>query len=228
MLIQLEKIHKSYQNDSGELSREVLKDVNLNLNNGDLLSIVGPSGSGKSTLLNIMGRMDEASSGKVIYKGKDITSLTRNEMASFRSENLGFVFQQHHLLPQLSLRENVLLPFLGLKDKAQLKFANERADDLLDWVGLADRSVRRPGELSVGECQRGAVVRALIRKPELLLADEPTGSLDEANALQIIELFLEINQQENTAIVMVTHAAELAEKMKTNYKLTDGQLVLID
>lgn len=226
-MIKLENITKTYINSTSLISREVLKDINLAVSKGDSISIVGPSGSGKSTLLNIMGTLDNPTSGSVYFKDNGIESLSLNQLAEIRNQHFGFVFQQHHLLPQLSLLENVMVPLLVEKNKAKKESVLQRALELLDLVGLADKTKQLPGQLSVGECQRTAVIRALINEPELVLADEPTGSLDEESAESLVELLVKINHEQHIALVMVTHSLELAKKMKKSYKLSGGNLAVI-
>ncbi len=222
MIIELNKVGKSYINPGTNIQRDVLSDINLTVNNGDSLAIVGPSGSGKSTLLNIIGTLDVPSSGAVKFKGEDVTGFDEKRLAQIRNQSIGFVFQFHHLLPQLSLIENVLVPTIPLGGKASCK--EVRAMELLESVGLKDRIHQRPAQLSGGECQRAALVRALINEPEIILADEPTGSLDQDSAAQLGELLLDINKKHNVAIVVVTHSLTLAEKMKTIYRLSNGRL----
>ncbi len=224
MIIELNKVGKSYINPGTNIQRDVLSDINLTVNNGDSLAIVGPSGSGKSTLLNIVGTLDIPSSGTVKFKGEDVIGFDEKRLAQIRNQSIGFVFQFHHLLPQLSLIENVLVPVIPQNRKVKGKAINARAMELLDSVGLVDRIHQRPGQLSGGECQRAALVRALINQPEMILADEPTGSLDQDSAAQLGELLLDINKKHNVAIVVVTHSLTLAEKMKTIYRLSHGRL----
>jgi len=224
MLIELSNISKSFVNPSTNAHRDVLIDVNLKINLGDSLAIVGPSGSGKSSLLNIIGTLDSPTFGKIFFKGNEINSFDEKKLASIRNKNIGFVFQLHHLLPQLNLMENILLPTIPFGDKKSRIEASKRAMDLLNIVGLADRVHQRPGQLSGGECQRAAVVRALINQPELILADEPTGSLDQDSANQVGDLLVKINKDFNVALVVVTHSLTLAEKMKTIYRLSHGKL----
>jgi len=223
MIIELNKVGKSYINPGTNIHRDVLADINLQVNSGDSIAIVGPSGSGKSTLLNIIGILDTPSSGIVKFKGDDVVSFDEKRLAQVRNRSIGFVFQSHHLLPQLSLIENVLVPVIP-NGKVNGKAISARAMELLESVGLADRIHQRPGQLSGGECQRAALVRALINQPELILADEPTGSLDQDSAAQLGDLLLDINKKHNVAIVVVTHSLTLAEKMKAIYRLSHGQL----
>lgn len=225
MIIELENISKSYFNSQSGVEREVLKDVSLSVKKGEAISIVGPSGSGKSTLLNIIGTLDKASSGKVKLMGNEINDFTNNQLAEIRNQKIGFIFQSHHLLPQLNLLENVLLPTIVVKDKKQKKLSQQRALELLEYVGLSDKINQLPGQLSGGECQRTAVVRALINNPEIILADEPTGSLDADSAEKIGDLLSKINKEKNVALILVTHSALLAKKIGNIFKITDGNLL---
>ncbi len=200
----------------------VLRDVSLSLDRGQSAAIVGPSGSGKSTLLNVIGTLDAPTSGSVKIADQDPYALREAKLAHFRNHHIGFVFQEHFLLPQLSLLENVLLPVLadGSPQQAQV----ERARNLIERVGLSGRVEHRPGELSGGERQRAAVARALILGPELLLADEPTGSLDRDNALSVGRMLLDLRKQENVMLLVVTHSSELAGLMDRQLELEEGRL----
>jgi len=224
MQIQLQNITKHFDIPGSENRRDVLNDLSLNIAGGDALAIVGPSGCGKSTLLNIIGTLDIPSSGTMRIDGQNMSSLSEKQLANIRNLKIGFVFQLHHLLPQLNLLENVLVPTIPLSDRTKKKAASVRALDLLDSVGLADKLTQRPGQLSVGECQRTALVRALINQPEILLADEPTGSLDRDSADNMGELLVKINRDFDIAMVLVTHSDKLAGKMKKVYQLIDGKL----
>jgi len=224
MQIQLQNITKHFDIPGSENRRDVLNDLSLNIAGGDALAIVGPSGCGKSTLLNILGTLDIPSSGTMRIDGQNMSSLSEKQLANIRNLKIGFVFQLHHLLPQLNLLENVLVPTIPLSDRTKKKAASVRALDLLDSVGLADKLTQRPGQLSVGECQRTALVRALINQPEILLADEPTGSLDRDSADNMGELLVKINRDFDIAMVLVTHSDKLAGKMKKVYQLIDGKL----
>lgn len=224
MLIELKNITKSYFNDAEMVAREVLKDINLSVSKGDSISIMGPSGSGKSTLLNIMGTLDAPTSGKVFFQDDELGRMPANQLAQIRNQRIGFIFQQHHLLPQLTLFENVWVPLMFEKDKNTRDQALKRAMELIEWVGLTDKMKQLPGQLSVGECQRTAVVRALINNPDVILADEPTGSLDEASALNLVDLLVSLNKTQGVALVMVSHSRELAQKLDVCYKLTAGLL----
>jgi ABC-type lipoprotein export system ATPase subunit len=203
----------------------VLDDVSLELARGDSLAIVGPSGSGKSTLLQIIGTLDRPSSGSVALDGQDLNRLNDLQIAAVRNQQIGFVFQTHYLLPQCTVLENVLVPTLACSDATLRNGAGERAERLLKRVGLGERKSHRPGELSGGERQRVAVVRALINKPQLLLADEPTGSLDHASAQELGQLLLELNREEGVTLIVVTHALDLARRMARVLELTDGHLL---
>ena len=225
MIIKLDKVSKHYKIPGQDNLREVLSEVTLNIKTGDSIAIIGPSGSGKSTLLNIIGTLDRPSSGSIFFDEKDLLSYDDNHLAEIRNDKIGFVFQMHHLLPQLTLLENVFVPVIPQKDKSKRKVAKDRAMELIEFVGLKDKIAQRPGQMSVGECQRTAVVRALINEPEILLADEPTGSLDQETAEQLGTLLLEINSKQNIATVVVTHSEKLANKMKMIYKITNGKLV---
>lgn len=226
MICQLVDVNKAYFNSQSNIKREVLKGVSFSLVKGSVLSIVGPSGSGKSTLLNIIGTLDLPTSGTVNLDGENIVNYSDDQLAAIRNQQIGFIYQSHHLLPQLNLLENVLLPTLPVREKEKKKAAFERAMVLLEGVGLADKIHQFPGQLSGGECQRTAVVRALINHPKLILADEPTGSLDEDSAGRIGELLLELNQQEQVALVVVTHSLKLAEVIGNVHFLEGGKLSL--
>ncbi len=225
MIIELNKVSKHYEIPGQNNLREVLNEISLSVKTSDSIAIVGPSGSGKSTLLNIIGTLDRPTSGSVFFDEKDILSFDDNQLAKIRNNKIGFVFQMHHLLPQLNLLENVLIPVIPQKDKSKRKVAKDKAMELIDFVGLADKITQRPGQMSVGECQRTAVVRALINEPEVLLADEPTGSLDQETAEQLGELLQNINSRQNIATIVVTHSQELANKMSRIYKIINGKLV---
>jgi lipoprotein-releasing system ATP-binding protein len=201
----------------------VLSGVSLSLKRGDSLAILGPSGSGKSTLLSILGTLEPPSAGNVRLSGNDPFVLNEAELAAFRSRKVGFVFQDHHLLPQCTVLENVLVPFLA--DSSATVGDQERATDLLRRVGLAERLTHRPAELSGGERQRVAIARALVREPVLLLADEPTGNLDRSTAESITELLLELQAERNAILVVVTHSSALAAAVQNRMELDAGRLV---
>ncbi|RKD94549.1 ABC transporter ATP-binding protein [Marinifilum flexuosum] len=223
MEIELKQISKYYQ-VSGKEKRMVLDDLSLKIESGDSIAIVGPSGSGKSTLLNLISSLDHANSGVIFHGEREIGKLAEDKIAQFRNRNLGFIFQSHHLLPQLSLIENVLVPLIPEKDKKLKVEAEQRAQELIDFVGLSGQISQLPGQMSGGECQRTAVVRALIHQPGLLLADEPTGSLDKQSADQLGDLLVSINEKQKVTLVVVTHSMDLAKKMKNIYKLDNGKL----
>ena len=223
-LLELRKVEKHYRSPEGVETVEVLKGIDLKANSGESIAIVGESGSGKSTLLNLIGALDHPSSGEILFDGEDISVYQEVEIAAYRNRTVGFVFQQHHLLPQCTILENVLVPTLVrnlAKDRAG---HTQRAQELLTQVGLSHRQNYRPGELSGGEKQRAAVARALINRPRLLLADEPTGSLDHANTSALADLLLEVNKAENTTLITVTHATAVAKRMERIFKLEDGLL----
>lgn len=201
----------------------ILDGVSVELERGESLAIVGPSGSGKSTFLHLAGTLDQPTSGTMELLGHDLASLEEKKIAKFRNAHIGFIFQEHHLLPQLSALENVLIPVVatGPTDTESI----ERAKMLLEQVGLSDRMSHRPAALSGGERQRVAVARALIRSPEMLLADEPTGSLDQANAEKIGEILLELQQQGNSMLICVTHSAFLARQFQRQLSLENGKFV---
>jgi lipoprotein-releasing system ATP-binding protein len=226
MLAELRQITKYYEQPGSGIHNQVLDDISLQISDNERIAIVGPSGSGKSTLLNILGTLDRPTSGKVFLENQLIEQMDDNRLAEIRNTFIGFVFQMHHLLPQLTLLENVLLPFLPQKDKAILKSSTEHALHLINRVGLSKQLHQFPSQLSVGECQRTAVVRALINQPRLLLADEPTGSLDAANAEQLATLLSDLNHEQNVALVIVTHSMELAGKMDKIYQLREGKLTM--
>lgn len=223
-LLSLSHVAKRYPSPDGAAPITVLDDISLALDAGESVAIVGPSGSGKSTLLNIIGTLDHPTAGQVLLQGRDLAPLSDVELAAVRNRQVGFVFQAHFLLPQCSVFENVLLPALTAGNRSADPAVIERARRLLDRVGLSGRLGHRPGQLSGGECQRVAVVRALINQPALLLADEPTGSLDHAAAAQLIGLLLELNREENVTLVLVTHALDLAARMRRVCELRNGKL----
>lgn len=222
MLAELRNVSKTYRSTDAP----VLAGCDLSITEGETVAIVGPSGSGKSTLLNLLGALDRPESGEVIVAGKNLAQLDADALATFRNTEVGFIFQLHHLLPQCTVLENVMVPTLARKVGAADRFAfQERALRLLQAVGLSHRMDHRPGQLSGGERQRAAVARALILSPKLLLADEPTGALDHANAERLAGLLAELNQQEKVATVMVTHAPALARQMSRVLELKEGKLV---
>ncbi len=222
-LLLLDNVSKGYGDPNSPGFRPVLKELSLEVKEGKKMAVLGPSGSGKTTLLNVAGALDRADSGRIIFKEKDLSRLSQVEMAEFRNRELGFIFQMHYLLPQLTLWENVLLPVLPFKKKVQV-MDESWAEYLLKRVGIWDQRYQRPAELSGGECQRTAVVRALINKPQLLLADEPTGALDEKNAKNLGDLLVSLSEEEKVAMVVVTHSQDLADRMDETCYLHDGVL----
>ena len=224
MLLELRNVTKTYRAPDGGDAVDVLRQVNLQVAAGESVAIVGPSGSGKSTALNLIGALDRADSGEVIVDGRDVEKLAEQELAAYRNTTVGFIFQLHHLLPQCTILENVLIPTLATAHRDTTAL-HARAESLLDSVGLKHRLHHRPGELSGGERQRVAVARALINQPKLLLADEPTGALDRTNAARLTAVLVELNQAHGVTLVMVTHALDLAQKMGRVFELIDGQLV---
>jgi predicted ABC-type transport system involved in lysophospholipase L1 biosynthesis ATPase subunit len=224
-LLQLIDVSKRYESPNSTETVAVLRDVTLEIRRGESVAIVGPSGSGKSTLLNIMGTLDRPSSGQVLLDGRELGRLDDIQVAAVRNREIGFIFQSHHLLPQCTVLENVLVPTLAHKDAALRNGAAERAKRLLEKVGLGARLTHQPGQLSGGERQRVAVVRALINQPKLLLADEPTGALDRASAQNLADLLVQLNGEESVTLILVTHALELAKRMGKLLELRDGRLV---
>jgi lipoprotein-releasing system ATP-binding protein len=221
-ILRLEQVNKDYPSASGQAVK-VLTDIHLELSHGSSTAIVGPSGSGKSTLLQIIGTLDRPTTGRVLLDGHNVNALSEDELAGVRSRMVGFIFQMHHLLPHCTALENVLVPALanGKPGKDTL----DRAKRLLDRVGLGHRLHHLPGQLSGGERQRTAIVRALINRPKLLLADEPTGALDRASADSLAQLLAELNREENVTLIVVTHAPDLAAKMGQTLRIEDGRLL---
>jgi len=223
-ILEIEHVAKRYDGPAGGDAPAVLKDVSLRVGPGEALAIVGPSGSGKSTLLNLIGGLDRPTGGTILLEGRDLAGLSDGELAAVRAAEIGFVFQLHHLLPQCTVWENVLVPTLACRSPGRSEAPADRARRLLARVGLVERMHYRPGELSGGERQRAAVVRALINHPKLLLADEPTGSLDRAAADNLADLLVEINREEGVTLIVVTHSAPLAGRMGRMLHLRDGVL----
>ncbi|HWN09164.1 MAG TPA: ABC transporter ATP-binding protein [Pyrinomonadaceae bacterium] len=218
-MLQVENVSKEYPAPGGAL--KIISDISLTLSRGEAVSIMGPSGSGKSTLLYVMGALEPPTSGTVTLDGRNPYQLKEKELAAFRNKEIGFIFQDHCLLPQCSVLENVLTPTLV---SAVRNDGTDRARELLAHVGLGDRLDHRPARLSGGEKQRVALARALITKPQLLLCDEPTGNLDHKAADVVASLLLELHQEQQTILVVVTHSAELAARFPRRYELTDHQL----
>ena len=224
-LLTLAEVIKRYESVDNAAPVEVLRGITLEIAQGESLAIVGPSGSGKSTLLNIIGTLDRPTSGQVKLEGKDLGQLNETQLAAVRNRQIGFIFQSHYLLPQCTVLENVLVPTLADSDRSMRDGAEERARKLLQRVGLGERLSHRPGQLSGGERQRVAAVRALINQPKLLLADEPTGSLDRASSEQLGELLVALNREQNVSLIVVTHALELAKRLSRVLELRDGKLL---
>lgn len=223
-LLELVEVTKEYPGAEGLAPVTVLKQVNLEIDRGESVAIIGPSGSGKSTLLHLLGALDTPTSGRVVLNGQSLGALDANALAGLRNRQVGFVFQAHYLLPQLSLWENVLVPALAGSDAREYGEAEQRARKLLERVGLSDRLGHRPAQLSGGERQRAALVRALVNGPQVLLADEPTGALDAAAAQNLTQLLQELSHDDGVTMVVVTHSLELAGKMTRVYRLREGQL----
>ena len=219
-ILACEAVCKNYYD--GQLNVQVLDNLTLQVDKGQSIGIVGASGSGKSTLLHILGGLDKPTSGRVSLMGQDLSELSQKQLSRLRNQHLGFVYQFHHLLPEFSALENVMMPLLiGKRPKEQ---ARERALLMLEKVGLKDRVLHRPGELSGGERQRAAIARALVTDPACLLADEPTGNLDRKNALNILDMMIELKQELGTALVVVTHDDEMAARFDRVLNMTDGAL----
>ncbi len=220
-ILELKQVSKWYESAD---ERKILDGLDLSVSEGERFAIVGPSGCGKSTLLNLLGTLDQPSEGSVSVGGIATSGLSEAEIAKVRSEQIGFIFQMHHLLPQCTALENVLVPTLALPDRSKPKESTERAKQLMDRVGLADKLNSQPSQLSGGERQRVAVVRSLINRPRLLLADEPTGALDEDNASKLIELLVELNSSENLALIVVTHDPDIASALGDVRTLRHGKI----
>jgi len=220
MILQLSGVSKSFRIGSNTV--EVLRDISLELKSGEALAVMGPSGSGKSTLLHLIGTLDSPSSGSVVFDGQNPFALSEPDLARFRNRRIGFVFQDHHLLPQYSLLENVLIPttaFPGNKENGGM-----RASELLQRVGLSHRLHHLPAELSGGERQRAAIARALMLQPAILLCDEPTGNLDRSTAHSIADLVLDLHKKEENILIAVTHSIEFAERFPLRFELNEGRL----
>ena len=236
-LLRLTEVSKRYESPTGAEAVSVLRDISMEIGRAESVAVVGPSGSGKSTLLNIIGTLDRPTSGQVLLDGQDLSRLDVVQLAAVRNREIGIIFQAHHLLPQCTVLENVLVPTLAKTGRAgrpadggaagtprPAETAEQRAKRLLAKVGLDARLTHRPGQLSGGERQRVAVVRALINQPKLLLADEPTGALDRASARNLAELLVRLNQEEGVTLIVVTHALDLAKRMGRVLELRDGRL----
>lgn len=216
-MIEVKNVHKSYEDFS------VLKGVDLSINQGEIVSIVGASGAGKTTLLQLLGTLDTPDHGSIIYNNSDISNLSKKQLASFRNQHIGFVFQFHQLLPEFTAIENVCIP--GYLSKTSKKIIEERAKELLTLLGLKDRMDHKPSQLSGGEQQRVAVARALINKPAVILADEPSGNLDSHNAEELHQLFFKLRNEMNQTFVIVTHNRELANMSDRKLEMKDGVII---
>lgn len=225
MILKLDKVSKTFYNESGTKSRVILDHLDLQVSKGETIAIVGPSGSGKTTLLNLIGALDTPDEGQIHFGEQELNILNDKALATYRNTKIGFVFQQHHLLPQLTLTENILLPTLASK-KLQGGSSLNRVHQLISRLGLSGVSNQKPAQLSGGECQRAAVARALINQPALILADEPTGALDHDTAFSLVDLLVELNKEERLTLIIVTHSPEIARKMDRVYTLENGKLVL--
>jgi lipoprotein-releasing system ATP-binding protein len=220
-LIETQKLTKSFVN--GEKHVDVLREIDLTFRQGETVAIVGASGAGKTTLLHLLGTLDRPTSGKVLFDGQDVFTLKEKELALFRNRRIGFVFQAHHLLPEFTALENVMIPCLiqGMTRKEALA----RAEAILDHVDLKPRVLHKPGELSGGEQQRVALARALVMEPQILLADEPTGNLDTRTGEAVFALLMELNREKGIALVVVTHNLSLAGRMPRQIRMVDGKAV---
>lgn len=217
-MIELDNISKSFGN------LNVLKGISLSVEKGEVISITGPSGAGKTTLLQIMGSLDKPDNGRVLFDGCDITELNEKQLSAFRNKHIGFVFQFHQLLPEFNAKENIMIP--ALIAGASMNQAAARADELLTLLGLSERGSHKPSELSGGEKQRIAVARALVNQPDVILADEPSGSLDTKNKEELHNLFFRLRDELGQTFVIVTHDESLANMTDRTIHLTDGRIVL--
>ena len=219
-MLELTDIYKSYKHNGNTI--DVLKGINITINQGDTLAVIGASGVGKSTLLNIMGALEQPTGGQVKFRGRDIADIDESGLCNLRNKEIGFVFQFHHLLPEFNALENTIMP--ALISRMGMKESKERAEKILKHVGLANRLNHRIGELSGGEQQRVAIARSLMMRPRLLLADEPTGNLDRNTGKEIVDLLLQIREEEGLSMVIVTHNQQLAENMTKVLEIVDGKL----
>ena len=219
-LITLERVSKVYQ--VGEENFTALNDVNLEVGKGAFMSFVGPSGSGKTTLLNLIGGLDRPTTGKVLFKGASLENMSREQLAAYRRENIGFIFQTYNLLPVYSVYENILFPLIlnGLKES----HVRERVESMVAKVGLMDHINKKPAQLSGGQCQRVAIARALVKDPLLILADEPTANLDSENSHQILELMRELNHEYKAAVIFSTHDEKVTRYIRREVRLEDGRV----
>ncbi|HNR86936.1 MAG TPA: ABC transporter ATP-binding protein [Spirochaetota bacterium] len=220
LIIQAANIEKSY--GAGRSAVRVLRGIDLSVRRGEILSIVGPSGAGKSTLLNIVGCLDGFDTGRLSLIGKDVTSFSVENLATFRNLHMGFIFQMHNLLPEFDAVENIIMPLLIRR--VRRREAVKKAMPLLERFGLADRAAHKPGELSGGECQRIAMCRAIIGAPEIILADEPTGNLDSQNSVLLINTLLELGRENSATVIIITHNKEIADMTGRTITLVDGRI----
>ena len=226
-IVECKQLEKSYQEQTNSKTvtviTKVLKGVDFNVKAGELVAILGQSGSGKSTLLHILAMLDEPDQGMIKIADKDVSAMSDNDKADFRNENMGFIYQFHHLLMEFDAVENVAMPLLinGVEDST----AKKKAKDMLDAVGLSHRYHHRPSQMSGGERQRVAIARALVNEPKLVLADEPTGNLDKKNSEQVFQLFLKLNKELGTSLIVVTHDLDLASRFDRVVELDDGKVV---
>jgi lipoprotein-releasing system ATP-binding protein len=217
-LVSVQNVTKTFQHEGRSL--EVLKGIDLDIASGEMVTIVGPSGAGKSTLLHLIGTLDLPTEGRILYGGQDVTRLGSSDLAEFRNRSIGFVFQFHHLLPEFTALENVMMPGLI---QGRRRF-DTRAKQLLDEVGLSERLTHRPGELSGGEQQRVALARALLMEPKLVLADEPTGNLDSQTSASVHSLFFDLNRRHGITFLIVTHSRDFADMMPRRVSMKDGRI----
>mgnify|MGYP000847459769 CR=1 FL=1 len=220
-IIRIDSLEKVY--GYGRNALRVLKNISLEINRGEVVSIVGPSGAGKSTLLNMIGCLDGFQSGTLVLLDRDVSGLSVEDLSGFRNQHIGFIFQLHNLLMEFTALENVMMPLLIRRVKR--REARTRAMELIDRFGLADRALHKPGELSGGECQRIAVARSIIGNPDLILADEPTGSLDSDNSRKLTQFLLELGRENHSTIVIVTHSPEIAGMTERTITLVDGKII---
>ena len=222
-LIELREITKTY--NLGEVQVPVLKGVSLGVAQGELVALMGASGSGKSTLMNIMGCLDRPSAGQYLLNGRDVAGFSADQRAGLRNQKIGFVFQNFSLLPRTSALDNVAMPLAYAADQPSDRQARKRAAEMLERVGLAQRMHHEPNQLSGGQQQRVAIARALINRPELLLADEPTGNLDSKTSQEVLQMFAQLNKEDGITIILVTHDAEVARHAKRTIAISDGVIV---
>ena len=228
LIVETKSLSKEFADQGSGSQTAVFSDLNFEVECRTTVALLGPSGSGKTTLLNLISGLDSPSGGTMIVDGKEVHAMSADQSACFRNQTIGFVFQSHHLMPALSAHENVMLPALAGYGLLEGKELQDRASRLLEDVGLISRANHLPSQLSGGEKQRVAVARALINQPKLLLADEPTGALDQANAENLISLLLEVAQKNDTAMIMVTHAQPLAKRMHVTWAFNQGTLKRVE